>query len=54
MSGYNTEEEVGIAVEESGVPRKDVFLTTKVWSLSNVEEALKESLAKLKTDYIDL
>lgn len=41
-------------MEESGVPRKDIFLTTKVFGLTNVEAALKESLAKFKTDYVDL
>lgn len=41
-------------MEESGVPRKDIFLTTKVFGVEGVESALKESLAKLKTDYVDL
>ena len=39
---------------ESGVPRKDIFLTTKAKDLRTIEESLKESLSQFKTDYVDL
>ncbi len=55
---YYNEEGVGNAIVKSGVPRKDLFITTKVW-VSNAGEAkaaasINESLRKLKSDYIDL
>ena len=55
---YRNEEGVGAAVAASGVPREELFLTTKVW-ISNAGEAaaaasIEESLRKLATDYIDL
>lgn len=56
--GYFNEEEVGLAIEKSGVPRADIFLTTKVWVGNNRYEACKksveDSLKKLRTDYLDL
>jgi len=55
---YRNEEGVGNAVAGCGVPREELFLTTKVWiSNAGYEKAaasIRESLAKLKTDYIDL
>lgn len=55
---YQNEEGVGNAVEKSGVPRSELFLTTKIWiSNGGYEKAnasIEESLKKLKTDYIDL
>lgn len=55
---YNNEEGVGNAVCECGIPREELFLTTKVWiSNAGYEKAKKsidESLKKLQTDYIDL
>lgn len=55
---YFNEEEVGGAIAKSGVPREDIFLTTKVWVEHYGYEAAKasvlESLRKLKTDYLDL
>lgn len=55
---YFNEAEVGRAVERSGVPRRDVFITTKIWLEHYGEEATRESvfasLGKLRTDYIDL
>lgn len=55
---YFNEEEVGNAIQKSGVPRKDIFLTTKVWiehyGYENTKASVLESLKKLKTDYIDL
>ena len=55
---YFNEEEVGTAIEKSGVPREDIFLTTKVWvehyGYDACKRSVEESLKKLKTDYIDL
>ena len=55
---YFNEEEVGNAIKKSGVPREDIFLTTKVWvEHYGYEEAKKsvfESMRKLRTDYLDL
>lgn len=55
---YNNEEEVGLAVQQSGIPREEVFLTTKVWlNKFNQEDcklSVEQSLQKLRTDYIDL
>ncbi len=55
---YYNEEGVGRAVKKSGIPRSELFLTTKVW-ISNAGEkkaaaSIDESLKKLSTDYIDL
>ena len=55
---YSNEGEIGDCVAASGIPRSEIFLTTKVW-VSNYSERLfeasvNESLRKLKTDYIDL
>lgn len=55
---YYNEEGVGQAVKKCGVPRQELFLTTKVW-ISNAGEqraaaSIDESLRKLQTDYIDL
>lgn len=55
---YKNEAEVGQAIAESGVPRKDLFITTKIWTDSYAADklvpSLRESLAKLRTDYVDL
>ena len=55
---YFNEEQVGAAIEKSGVDRKDIFLTTKVWIDNYGYEAAKasvlESMRKLRTDYLDL
>ena len=55
---YYNEEGVGTAIAKSGIPRSDIFLTTKVW-ISNAGEgpaarSIDESLRKLRTDYVDL
>lgn len=55
---YFNESEVGGALKESDVPRKEIFLTTKVW-IDNYGEgktyySVVESLKKLQTDYLDL
>lgn len=56
--GYFNEEGVGEAIAESGVPRDQLFLTTKIWiSNGGYEQAnasIDESLRKLRTDYVDL
>lgn len=55
---YGNEEAVGSAVQKCGVPRDELFLTTKVWISNAGYEAAKgsidRSLQKLRTDYIDL
>lgn len=55
---YRNEEGVGNAVRKSGIPREELFLTTKVWiSNAGYEKAkasIDESLRKLQTDYVDL
>lgn len=55
---YNNEEGVGVAVKESGIPRNELFLVSKIW-ISNygydkAKASIDESLRKLGTDYIDL
>lgn len=55
---YDNEKEVGRAFIESGIPRNEIFITTKVWP-SNLSEdkffpSVEESLAKLKIDHADL
>jgi diketogulonate reductase-like aldo/keto reductase len=51
---YATEREVGTALSESEVPRGNRFLTAKTLNLNDVEGALEQSLANLKTPYVDL
>jgi diketogulonate reductase-like aldo/keto reductase len=55
---YGNEEGVGRGMRESGLARKDIFLTTKLWNddmrASRQREAFKDSLKRLGTDYIDL
>jgi len=55
---YGNEAEVGQAIAASGVPRSALFLTTKVWTehlaKDRVIPSLKDSLAKLRTDQVDL
>ena len=55
---YRNEEVVGEALAESfaqGKKREDIFVTTKLWQtdFDNVEGAIRESLGKLKLDYVD-
>jgi 2,5-diketo-D-gluconate reductase B len=55
---YKNEAAVGDVLQSSGVPRDEIFLTTKVWVDRVGHDAfiasVDESLAKLKTDYVDL
>lgn len=55
---YFNEEEVGDAIQQSGIKREEIFLTTKIWidnyGYENCKKSFYESLKKLKTDYVDL
>lgn len=55
---YGNEEAVGNAVKKCGIPRNELFITTKVWvsngGYENAKKSLQESLKKLQSDYIDL
>lgn len=54
---YYNEEGVGNAIAKCGVPRDELFITTKMWIYTNPEDArtsIEQSLRKLRTDYIDL
>jgi diketogulonate reductase-like aldo/keto reductase len=44
-----------MAIKESGVPRAEFFVTTKVWKgMSDISKAFEASLEKLGLDYVDL
>ena len=55
---YFNEEQVGAAIEKSGIERKDLFLTTKVWiehyGYDAAKASILDSMKKLRTDYLDL
>lgn len=55
---YGTEPAVGSAIKKSGIPRDQIFLTTKLWNNKHhpddVEAALDASLKDLGTDHVDL
>lgn len=55
---YGNEDEIGKAVQESGIDREDILITTKLWTeqirMNKVREALEESLRNLNMDYVDL
>ena len=55
---YFNEDEVGNALVKSGIPREEIFLTTKVWiehyGYDECRASVLKSLRKLKTDYVDL
>ncbi|TFY81114.1 hypothetical protein EWM64_g2898 [Hericium alpestre] len=54
-AGYSNEEQVGAALRESGIPREELFVTTKLGpDHEHVRERLDESLEKLGLDYVDL
>ncbi|KAJ4264327.1 hypothetical protein NW762_005523 [Fusarium torreyae] len=55
---YDNEREVGAGIKASGVPREELFLTSKLWNThhraSDVEQAVDQSLEDIGTDYLDL
>ena len=55
---YGNEEGVGEAISKCGIPREELFITTKIWitnaGYEKAKASIEESLKKLKTDYIDL
>ena len=55
---YGTEQAVAAAIAKSGVPREELFITSKLWNHKHhpddVEAALDASLKDLQTDYLDL
>ncbi|KAM0791867.1 hypothetical protein ACM66B_004124 [Microbotryomycetes sp. NB124-2] len=55
---YKNENEVGQGIKDSGIDRKDLFLTSKLWNSSHsperVEKALDETLNNLQVSYLDL
>lgn len=54
-NAYMNEKAVGRAIKNSGVPRKDIFLSTKLWpTVYEDPHAVDETLKRLQTDYIDL
>lgn len=57
-AAYRNEEAVGRAIKRSGVPREDIFVTTKLWiqdtGYVRTKKAFEKSLAKLQLDYLDL
>ena len=57
-ASYQNEEAVGRALGKSGIPRQDLFVTTKLWledtGYEKTKKAFDKSLAKLRLDYLDL
>lgn len=57
-SSYRNEEAVGRGIAKCGLPREDVFVTTKIWNnaqrIGNIEGAFYRSLERLGLEYIDL
>ena len=55
-SRYDNEDQVGAAVRDSGIPRQEIWITTKVNNTSHhrVADSVTGSLSKLGIDYIDL
>ncbi|MGG0471483.1 aldo/keto reductase [Priestia aryabhattai] len=55
---YENEEAVGRAIKRSGVPREEIFVTTKLWiqdaGYESAKKAFETSLKKLQLDYLDL
>ena len=57
-SAYKNEESVGKAIAKCGIPRKELFITSKIWNnaqrLGDVDGAFYRSMERLKLDYLDL
>lgn len=57
-ASYGNEAAVGAAIRECGVPREELFITTKLWisdaSYDGAKKAFQKSLDKLGLDYLDL
>src|SRR6476469_720326 len=57
-AAYGNEEAVGNAIKRAGVPRADLFVTTKLWisdaGYENTKKAFERSLQRLQLDYLDL
>src|SRR3954470_1228766 len=57
-ASYLNEEAVGRAIKQSGVPREELFITTKLWvqdaGYESTKKAFAKSLARLQLDYLDL
>ena len=55
---YKNEESVGRAIQDSGVPREEIFVTSKLWNTNHnyeqTRQAFEESLEKLGLEYLDL
>ena len=54
---YGNEHEVGLACRKSGIPRSELFITTKLWACHGYQDTLRSidsSLKKIGMDYIDL
>ncbi|WP_336714144.1 aldo/keto reductase [Arthrobacter sp. USHLN218] len=57
-AAYGNEEAVGAAIKASGIPREELFVTTKLWiqdapAEENTVRAFEESLGKLGLDHVD-
>ncbi|KAA8746044.1 aldo/keto reductase [Paenibacillus sp. UASWS1643] len=57
-AGYLNEEAVGRAIKRSGIPREELFITTKLWiqdaGYESAKRAFAKSLSKLQLDYLDM
>ncbi len=57
-AGYMNESDVGKAIKDSGINRKEIFVTSKLWlqdyGYENAKKGIENSLKALDTDYIDL
>ena len=55
---YDNELEIGAGIRKSGVPREEIFVTTKIWKdgqgKANTADAIEESLDRLKLGYVDM
>lgn len=55
---YFNEKEAGDGIKESGIPREEIFITTKIWidnyGYDKCKKSVEESLERLQTSYIDL